>query len=225
MFPEDIGQPPYTTTNAASSSSSVQSSPRPQSPFSVQPFTDVPSTRADYTAIEYLRTHNILKGDYTNGEYNPDQRIRRDEITQLLTNEFFMPDRDNSCLGGMNPTTRLFNDVNPETKYALDICNAKKKGLIHGYDDGFFRPTRAVNFVEAAKLVARIHQISMEKTSTDPRWYYAYVQELSRINAIPTSIRFLGQPLTRGELAIMLYRVKTDTTNESSLHWSDFSKE
>jgi hypothetical protein len=221
MFPEDIGKSQTPAASPSSTSSSKASSPS-QSPFSNTPFTDVPSTRSDYEAIEYLRTHNILKGDYTNGEFNPDQRIRRGELMQLITSEFLLPNRDNACLGGMKPTTKIYNDVTPETTNALDICNAKVRGLINGYPDGYFRPTRAVNFVEGAKLVARLSTVSMSKSSNDPRWFTVYVQELSSLNAIPTSIRFLGQPLTRGELAIMLYRVKADVTGDPSLHLSDF---
>lgn len=223
MYLEDINKAgTYTPPPASLSSSSVGSQPS-QTPFSMKPFLDVTPDRSDYVAIEYLRTHNILKGDYLNGRYNPDNRIRRDELVQLLTNEFFMPDRDNACVNALKGGT-IFPDVHANSPYATDICNAKAHGLIHGYADGYFRPTRAVSFVEGAKLVSRIHQVSMEKTPDDPRWYAVYVMELSSANAIPTGIRFLGQPLTRGQLAEMIYRVKTDTTNRPSKHWSDFQR-
>ena len=222
MFSEDIGKPTYSATSTKSASSASVGTQGASTPFSVRPFTDVPSSRSDFQAIEYLRTHNILKGDYTSGEYHPDQRIRREELVQLLTNEFFMPDRNNSCIASMHSGAMLFLDVSQDMSYATDLCNAKAKGLINGYPDGYFRPTRPVSFVEGAKLVARISTVSMTKTSNDPRWFTVYLQKLSSLNAIPTSIRFLGQPLTRGELAEMIYRVKTDTMNHPSKHLSDF---
>jgi hypothetical protein len=60
----------------------------------------------------------------------------------------------------------------------------------------------------------------MQNQDTGEFWYRPYVQSLSDLHAIPVSIKYFNQTLTRGEMAEIVYRLKTDTTDKSSTSFS-----
>lgn len=196
-------------------------------PFSQEPFTDVAKSHANFEAIEYLRTNNIVKG-YTNGTFRPSRRITRAEFVALTTNRFFLSARESDCikthLSAHESTRVFFTDVAMDAWYAQDVCEAKMHELIHGYADGTFKPLHNITFVEAAKIAARLLALDVAREKpADDKWYVAYVQKLSALNAIPTTIRSLTQPVTRGEMAEILFRLKTNTTTKASARFENLN--
>lgn len=196
----------------------------PASPaFSQKPFTDVKASHANYDAIEYLRGRNILKG-YTDGTFRADTRITRAEFVMLMTNPLFLAgERSNDCLNEFIGTgaTVFFPDVRRDDWFADQVCIGKTKGLIHGYDDGRFRPNQPINFVETAKIAATVFalQVRRDDEGGDDRWFTAYVQKLGGLNAIPSSITQLDELMTRGEMAEILYRLHANVQNKSHTTW------
>jgi hypothetical protein len=193
-----------------------------QQPFRKQPFTDVPDTHANYDAIEYLRKANVLKG-YLDGTFQPAKRMTRSEFVSLLTNPFFISGRSNDCLKTNFPERAdsrvFFRDVPRTSWYAQDVCEAIIHGIVNGYSDGTFRPQKVITFAEAAKIVANVMSIDVRRDGdgTDERWYVVYAQRLSELRAIPKTITRFIQPITRGEMAEMVYRLKVaDTTKPSA---------
>ena len=197
-----------------------------QSTFTTKPFPDVPSSHQNSEAIEYLRTKNILKG-HIDGKFHPEQRITRAEMLHLMVNPFFLQgEQRNDCIqqhGGSG--AYLFADVPVDSWFAADACTAKVRGLIHGYPDGTFRPGQPVTFVEAAKMIAAVFSLQVRKdSSSDAHWYTAYVQTLGGLYAIPSTIRGLARPVTRGEVAEMLYRMKLDIKTRPYKTWQELLK-
>lgn len=93
-----------------------------------------------------------------------------------------------------------FQDVEKEW-FAPYICYAKVQGWVQGYGDGYFQPGRMVNEAESAKLI--VNSLSLE-------W---------------SSLNGVG-PLTRGELAELLYEllvedVEINSSEESILELLD----
>ena len=183
--------------------------------FSQAPFIDVSPSDPSFDAIEFLRTNNILKG-YLDGTFHPRGRISRGEFVTLMTNEFFLHGRENDCIVKSTLTSStvvFFPDVQKSVGYATDVCIAKTRDLVHGYPDGYFRPGRPVSFVEGAKVIARVFALDVRKDRpADSRWYHIYVQTLADFHAIPptidpSSLRSLSRPLTRAEVAEIIYRL------------------
>lgn len=203
-----------------SASSALAAVERPQQPtFAPNPFTDVPAKSSYFEAIEYLRKNNVLKG-YEDGTFRPEARINRAEFVKLITNPFILDtERLNGCLEAElddSDMTVFFPDVLRDSWYGPEVCLAKVKKLINGYPDGYFRPGEYTSFVEAAKIVASTFVLQTTTDPEDERWFMPYVNKLSEDRAIPTTISTFDQTITRGEMAEMLYRLKTNTTNRPS---------
>jgi hypothetical protein len=191
--------------------------------FSQKAFTDVPTGSTYFEAIEYLRTHNVLKG-YIDGTFKPDTRINRAEFVKFIVNPLILDTNNMSdCMRANVPSEAnsvFFPDVSKDAWYATEICFAKTKHLIDGYPDGKYRPAASINFVEAAKVISNVFSLQIENEATGEFWYRPYVKRLSELHAIPTSIKHFDQILTRGEMAEIVFRLKADRTDKASASFS-----
>lgn len=192
-------------------------------PYANNPFTDVATTHPNYQAIEFLRENKVIRG-YLDGTYKPGRQITRAEFAQMLTNPYvFRADWKSSCIKekiAPGAETVFFPDIPSDGWYAEAVCTAKSYQLIGGYPDGMYRPLRPINFVEAAKIATRVFSLDVVE-DTGELWYLPYVKRLDELNAIPTSIKRLDQPITRGDMAEIVFRLKTDDRTKESMHLGD----
>ncbi len=170
-----------------------------------------------------MRTQNVLKG-YIDGTYKPETRINRAEFVKFMVNPFLV---DTNNLSGCikaevadTSKTIFYSDVPRDSWYAAEVCFAKTRDIINGYPDGTYRPAESINFVEAAKIISNIFSIDVKANETGEFWYRPYVQSLSDLHAIPTSIKRFDQTLTRGEMAEIIYRLKADREDKASATFS-----
>jgi hypothetical protein len=181
-----------------------------------KPFSDVPQARADYEAIEYLRQQKVLKG-YEDGTFRPDARINRAEMVKLIANPFILDtSRLNDCMTeelDEDATTVFFPDVRRDVWYAAELCLTHTKQIIDGYPNGTFQPGNNLNFAEAAKIIVGTFALQTTTDPNDERWFIPYVNALSERSAIPTSIDRFDDVITRGEMAEIMYRLKSDKEN------------
>ncbi len=186
--------------------------------FAEKPFTDVSEGSAYYEAVEYLRNGNVLTG-YPDGEYKPDNRLNRAEFAKLIANPFIISNvRVNDCIGenvDEESDVVLFPDVRRDAWYAPAVCTVRIAQIVNGYDDGTYKPNRMINVAEAMKMLASTFAFDT-KQEPDDQWYMPYARALAERNAIPTSIDTFSDPITRGEMAEILFRLKTQNDDKPS---------
>lgn len=170
-------------------------------------FSDVSANHENYDAIKYVRNMSIVDG-YSDGTYKPDQNINRAEFVKILVEAadskgvFEYSNYDDQCNG-----TAPFGDVPLDEWYTKYLCYAKIHGIISGYNDGTFKPANPINFVEASKVILETLDYEVAVPIEGDQWYEPYVSAMEELTTIPDTIQDVGQLLTRGEMAELIYRV------------------
>lgn len=168
-------------------------------------FTDVSANTQYSAAIEALAAKGIVSGQADGSAYAPSSPINRAEFLKIVM----------GSLGSATPATssNCFPDVQKQW-FAPYVCTAEADGIVSGYPDGTFRPDRNVTFVEAAKIISTAY--GQHPQVSYGEWYDGYANALEESKAIPVSISGLDKPLTRGEMAEMLWRVMEKKTDQPS---------
>jgi len=173
------------------------------SSFGTANFTDVADENAFNQAIEKLTTQGVITG-YDDGTYKPGNRINRAEFLTLLmrsTGENFSGEY-------------CFPDVKNEW-FAPAVCEAKRTGIIEGYDDGKFYPAQNINLAEASKIITKV--LELPEGQRRQKWYEGYLKALENKKALPVSLASPEENLRRGEMAEIIWRIKDEVTDKPSL--------
>lgn len=168
-------------------------------------FSDVSSKTSYAAAIESLRTTGILKG-YANGTFKPGQTINRAEFLKIAL----------EARGNVDTPVDLdcFPDVAAKHWFARYVCAAKAGGIVAGYPNGKFSPENPISFAEAAKIVSLTYKQEVQEQGGE--WYNKYVRSLESSKAIPPTIIALDRPITRGEMAEIMWRISEGKTDQPS---------
>lgn len=174
-------------------------------------FNDVTSQTVYSEAIQYLKNEQIVEG-YPDGTFAPTSNINRAEFTKILVGAI----SDSDATG-----SNCFPDVKTDW-YAKYVCTAKKLGLIDGYPDGTFKPAEPINFSEAAKIIANAFKLN--QSEQDPSvWFKSYIEALQREKAIPLSVEYFDEKITRDEMSEIIWRVKADVNDKSSRTYQELN--
>ena len=110
----------------------------------VNPFNDIVESHWAYNYILDLTDRGIISG-YADSTFRPSTTITRAEFAKMM------------CLTmgwePANPATPSFTDVAKDSWAYRYIETAKANGVIGGYQDGTFKPTKQITRAEIAKIV------------------------------------------------------------------------
>jgi hypothetical protein len=179
-------------------------------------FSDVSTSYPYYDAITELKKQGIVSG-YPDGTFRPERAVSRAEIVKILVEATLPFQRDRGEFTYVTTDTKLpFKDLDERAWYNEPLRLAVRVGLIEGYRDGTFRPAQFVTVAEASKLL--IQSLELESPDSGPIWYERYINALGVRRALPLSLKGIDQPITRGELAEILWRVTPDAASPATEH-------
>ncbi|RXJ02192.1 hypothetical protein DS745_07295 [Anaerobacillus alkaliphilus] len=113
-----------------------------------QPFSDVQVTHWAASAIDFVKKYGLMKGD-SKGEFKPNKVITRAEMATIVARykKLALLDEVKAQLA--------FPDI--KGHWAVkEIAANKQAGIIHGYQDGTFRPNGSLSRAEAVKVLNRM---------------------------------------------------------------------
>ena len=166
-----------------------------------------------YPAVTWMYGQGIASGDANTGAYHPERPVNRAEFTKLTLLA--------SGVGDASPCVAApFPDVPVDAWYAPYVCEAVKRGIIGGFPDGTFKPAIDINFANGSKILAKTFAIPIDYDDANVdtmdgkgAWYRPYTMALLNKKAVAETIGRFDQSIDRGEMAEMLYRLKTGKTS------------
>lgn len=169
-------------------------------------FTDT-NTSPNGEAIGALSATKVITG-YADGTFRPDASVNRAEFLTMVYRQtgVIIPKTTSSC----------FTDVALSAWYLNVVCYAKSQGVVSG-SAGKFRPGDPVSLVEAAKMVAGATGSIVEAPGAKEAWYAPYLRYLDRRSAIPQTLYYVSQSLTRGEVAEIIWRIAYQKTAQPTI--------
>lgn len=116
-------------------------------------FEDVPFESKFYDAIQYAAENGIVHG-YEDGLFHPFDKVTRGQAAKIIMNTY-------------EPAQTLeeipiFPDIPEEYSLKDFMYAAVRAEIFRGYPDGFMRPNRSINFLEADLIIQRA--ADLEKT-------------------------------------------------------------
>lgn len=174
-------------------------------------------------AVNWLQDNGIVQG-YSDGTFKPTKSVTRAEFLKMLY----------ETIGMKGATVKLpFTDIDSNAWYIKYLKEAYANHVIDGYSDGTFKPDNTINVAEAFKIIANaffdvsalyndgknLHFCDGSQFSYNSNeWYVKYLGVidslcLTPLDAARTDGFHPELDMTRGGMAVMIYRAKASHDN------------
>lgn len=168
-----------------------------------QRFKDVPTSRWYYDYVENLAKREIVGGFGTSGEFRPENKVERQHVAKMVAKAADLPYKGKRA---------NFPDVAADNAMSPYIAALQEKGIIKGYEDGTFRPTRTVTRAEVSVMIAKAFGLELYGSASSMRdlkghWGEGLVKILISngiVKGYADGTFRPNNPVTRAELSKML---------------------
>ncbi len=181
------------------------------------PYVDTAKIFEDISAKDWFYKNDAVNFAYSDGifvgmsekRFEPNTPLTRGMLVTVLGR---MRGIDQYDVKGIT-----FTDVKPNQYYAPFVAWAAEEGLVHGFQDGTFRPNENVTREQLCKVMAlfcNAPDVQGEKFADDAaiaRWAREYVyacKELGIIQGKPGGVFDGKSGATRAEVATILYNIE-----------------
>lgn len=174
-------------------------------------FRDIAENNVYGDAINYLHDQDYVEG-YADGTFKAEDMVNRSEALKIILNAT----ETELYSVGYNEAPLEFPDVEPSDWFYPYVETAYQLGIIHGHEDGFFRPNEGVNRMEAIKMLLRAKGEDcdqQEYCEEGDAWYSHYLnlgEEEALIVPDEDNNYLPYASMTRGELAELIYRYENN---------------
>jgi len=173
------------------------------------PFTDVKAKNWFYDEVLYVYERSLMTGT-TDTKFEPNGKLTRAMFVTIL----------GRLAGAAETETDAFSDVKKKNWYSGYVGWAVEAGIVTGYEDGTFKPNKALSREEMAACISRYVDfmgITMPRENTAPakfadggkvaKWAREYVEMLRRAGIVNGDQNKNYNPkanITRAEMATII---------------------
>lgn len=163
---------------------------------------------AEDGVIQFVSQLGIMTG-YEDGSFGLDNYVTRAEFTKIAV-------ASSSYRNSVATNLRIspFFDVSYNHWAAPYIQLAAENGLVTGYVDSTFRPENLVTYEEAVTVLLRILGYTTEDFGSS--WPYGQVGMAISLGLTDGVSKYIGDYLTRGDVAYMIYNLMDTKTKDGS---------